>query len=73
MFGAYALDGQSLKFAQMGGTKMACMDESRMRLEQEFLQMFANVSRWRITARTLELLDANDRIVATFSAEPATG
>lgn len=73
MFGAYALDGQSLKFAQVGGTKMACLDESLMRLEQEFLRMFANVSQWRITGRTLELLDANDRVVATFSAKPATG
>lgn len=73
MFGAYALDGQSLKFAQMGGTKMACAEEARMRLEQEFLRMFATVSQWRITGQTLELLDGSGRIVAVFVAQPAAG
>ena len=30
--------------------------------------------RWlEFTGRTLELLDANDRVIATFSAKPATG
>jgi heat shock protein HslJ len=68
MFGAYALDGQSLKFAHMGGTKMACADESLMRLEQEYLRMFSTVSTWRITGQTLELLDENDKVVAAFAA-----
>lgn len=68
MSGAYALDGQSLKFAQMGGTRMACADESRMRLEQEYLRMFSAVSTWRITGQTLELLDENDKVIATFAA-----
>ena len=68
MFGAYALDGQSLKFAQVGGTKMACTDQGRMRLEQRYLDMFSTVSGWRISGRTLELLDAQGDPVATFVA-----
>jgi heat shock protein HslJ len=72
MFGAYALDGESLKFAQMGGTKMACMDQERMRLEQRYLEMFSTVARWKIAGQTLELVDAQDRTVATFVAGAST-
>jgi heat shock protein HslJ len=68
MFGAYALDGESLKFAQMGGTKMACLEDDRMRLEQEYLRMFSTVAAWRITGRTLELLDGGGKVVATFTS-----
>jgi heat shock protein HslJ len=71
MSGAYALDGDSLKFAQMGGTKLACLDQERMRLEQRYLEMFAKVARWKITAQTLELLDARGGMVATFVAGAA--
>lgn len=71
MFGAYALDGQSLKFAEVGGTKMACMDANRMQLEQRYLEMFRAVTGWRIADRTLELLDANGSAVATFVASAA--
>jgi heat shock protein HslJ len=71
MFGAYALDGESLKFAQMGGTKMACLDEQRMRLERGYLDMFAKVAGWKITGQTLELRDAGGRPVATFVASAA--
>lgn len=74
MFGAYALDGQSLKFAEIGSTKMACLDPGLMRLEQRYLGVFRSVAGWRITDRTLELLDADDKAVATFvaSADSAT-
>ncbi len=72
MFGAYALDGQSLKFAQVGGTKMACADQGRMRLEQRYLEMFSSAAGWRISGQTLELLDAQGKPVATFVAA-ATG
>jgi heat shock protein HslJ len=71
MFGAYALDGVSLKFAQMGGTKMACMDEQRMQLERSYLDMFAKVARWKIDGQTLQLSDAGGRPVATFVASTA--
>jgi heat shock protein HslJ len=68
MSGAYALDGGSLKFAQIGGTKMACADESRMQLEQQYLSMFGRVASWKIEGRSLELLDASGRSAATFVA-----
>jgi heat shock protein HslJ len=65
MFGHYALDGQTLKFDQMGGTKMFC--DTRMELEQKFLEMFGSVAGWKISGKTLQLLDADGKAVATFA------
>jgi heat shock protein HslJ len=70
LFGGYALDGESLKFAQVGGTKMACADETRMQLEQRYLGMFSDAARWRIAGQSLELLDAAGEPVAVFTADP---
>jgi heat shock protein HslJ len=66
MFGGYALSNDTLRFEQMGATKMACMENARMQLEQRYLDMFANVARWKITGNTLELLDAAGQSLATF-------
>lgn len=71
MFGRYALNGASIKFDQMGGTRMFCQD--RMEVEQKFLAMFATVARWKITGQTLQLLDASGSAVGTFAATVATG
>jgi heat shock protein HslJ len=56
----------------MGGTKMACADDGRMRLEQQYLEMFSTVAGWKISGQTLELVDAQGKAVATFVAA-ATG
>jgi heat shock protein HslJ len=69
MFGHYAVDGDSIKFDQMGGTRMFC--EARMKLEQQFLKMFEQAARWKISGKTLELLDAGGRAVASFEARDA--
>jgi len=66
MFGRYALNGATLKFDGLGGTRMFC--EERMPLEQRFLAMFSQVARWEITGPVLRLLDANGKTVATFEA-----
>ena len=68
MFGGYALEGESLKFAQMGGTRMACMDQERMQLEQRYFDMLTRVARWKISGHVLELLDAAGTPIATFAA-----
>ena len=67
MFGHYALQGDQIKFDQMGGTKMFC--EAHMDLEQKFLGMFDAVSRWKISGNTLQLMDGTGRAVGTFEAE----
>jgi heat shock protein HslJ len=64
MFGSYALDGSSLKFDGLGGTRMFC--QSSMELEQKFLGMFQNVGSWKITGNSLQLFDAGGKAVATF-------
>jgi len=64
MFGQYALDGPSLKFDGLGGTRMFC--QARMELEQKYLAMFGNVTRWTMTGATLQLLDADARVIAAF-------
>jgi heat shock protein HslJ len=66
MFGRYALDGASLKFDAMGGTKMAC--NGRMDLEQRFLDAFTRVAAWKISNDVLELSDTDGKSVATFRA-----
>lgn len=65
MFGQYALDGASLKFNGLGGTRMFC--QASMELEQKYLAMFGNVAGWKITGATLDLLDASGGVVATFT------
>lgn len=71
MFGGYSLNGEALKFDQLGATKMACLEEDRMRLEGRFFEMLSQVARWKITDSTLELLDAAGKTLATFAAAPA--
>jgi heat shock protein HslJ len=65
MFGRYALEGASLKFDGLGGTRMFC--ENGMALEQRFVGMFQNVAGWKITGNMLQLLDGEAQVVATFS------
>jgi heat shock protein HslJ len=65
MFGQYALDGASLKFDGMGGTRMFC--QARMELEQKFLGMFSEVTGWKIEGATLQLLDDTGNAIAAFS------
>jgi heat shock protein HslJ len=73
MFGGYVLNADQLKFDQVGATKMACVDQARMKLEQEFFTALSAVARWKITGNSLELQDADGRAVATFvAAGPVT-
>jgi putative lipoprotein len=71
IFGRYALENDMLKFDGLGGTKMFC--EARMKLEESFTNALMSVLRWKITGRTLELLDETGKSVATFEATSATG
>jgi heat shock protein HslJ len=66
LMGSYVLDGNELKFDQVGGTLMACTGD--MALEREFLAMFGDVSRWQIEGETLELQDAGGKPLAVFES-----
>ena len=65
MFGQYVLNGASLKFGGVGGTRMFC--EGRMDLEQKYLAMFGEVAGWKLEGTTLQLLDASAKVIATFA------
>jgi len=69
MFGRYALENDMLKFDGLGGTKMFC--EAKMPLEQAFTNALMSTLTWKITGRTLELMDETGKAVATLEA--ATG
>src|SRR5262245_33925339 len=51
MMGSYVLDGDTIRFEQMGGTMMACV--SGMDVEKVFLAMFSRATRWQISGETL--------------------
>jgi heat shock protein HslJ len=68
MFGGYLLNGEQLKFDQVGATKMACLDAGRMKLEDGYFQMLARVTGWKIDGATLSLLDADGTALARFAA-----
>jgi heat shock protein HslJ len=72
MFGGYLLDGAQLKFDQIGATKMACLDESRMKLEQDYLQMLSLVASWKISDSSLQLQEAGGATLAMFVASDVT-
>jgi heat shock protein HslJ len=71
LFGRYALENDLLKFDGLGGTKMFC--EARMQLEQSFTNALLATLRWRISGRSLELLDETGKAVATLEAAPEAG
>lgn len=66
MFGHYALENDMLKFDGLGGTKMFC--EARMQIETAFSNALMSTLRWKITGRSLELMDETGKTVATFDA-----
>jgi heat shock protein HslJ len=66
MMGGYVLNGNALKFEQMGGTLMAC--SASMDLEKKFLAMFGDVARWEIAGETLTLVNADGKTLAVFES-----
>ena len=66
MMGSYVLNGEQIKFDQMGGTLMACVPD--MALEQKFMAIFPQAERWKIDGETLRLLNAGGATLATFES-----
>jgi heat shock protein HslJ len=65
--GGYTVDGQAITFGAMVGTQMACPGTGEV--ERAFGAALRAARRWRITDRTLELLDADGDVAARFEAE----
>jgi heat shock protein HslJ len=65
--GSYELDGEALRFGPVAATRMACESGAR-ELERAFVDMLAEVAGWRASDDRLELLGADDGVLATFEA-----
>jgi heat shock protein HslJ len=65
MGGTYEADASSIRFSQLFSTKMACVEEDRMRQEARFLKALESADRYAIAGDTLELR-AGEAVVAKF-------
>ncbi len=66
MMGGFEEKGDQLKLKQVAGTMMAC--PQGMDVETAFLNALLTVTRYRISAEHLDMLDAGGNIVAGFDA-----
>jgi heat shock protein HslJ len=66
LMGAYSLEEDRLRFAQLGSTMMAC--PQGMEQEKAFADALQKVTHWRIVAGKLELLDDSGSVLARFEA-----
>ena len=66
MMGAYTVEQNKIAFSNMGGTRMFC--ENTMDIEKRVHEMFSNATAWKISGKSLELIDSNGRPVATFES-----
>ena len=68
--GSYTLEGDRLKFGQLAGTMMACLQG--MEQEQAFYKALGNVVGWRITEQRLQIVDASGKLLAEFARAEQT-
>jgi heat shock protein HslJ len=65
-FGSYQHDETTLTFGQLAAGRMFCADS--MDKESKFMQSLGKVKTYKITGQTLHLLDAEEKLLATFEA-----
>ena len=65
MGGKYRIDGERIHFAELFSTKMACVEDARMRQETRFLGALERADGYAISGETLTLR-AGDTVVAKF-------
>ena len=64
--GRYALEGSSIEFFELAGTRMACPEG--MAQADHFARVLQRVDHYRIMARHLEVFDADRRLLLRFEA-----
>jgi heat shock protein HslJ len=66
-FAEYTLNGSQVTFGPAGATKMFCMEpEGLMQQENDFLQAFSQVTRYRVEGRLLNFYNAEGQTVLQF-------
>jgi heat shock protein HslJ len=66
--GHYERDGDRLTITRIIATKMACLDNNVMAQEAVFFKALEATAAWKRSGDTLELYDAEGRMVARFTA-----
>ena len=64
LMGSYTLDGDTLTFGQLGGTKMFCFDVQD--LEDKFLQTLAKTHYWKYKCGKLFFFDKDNELIMKF-------
>ena len=64
LMGSYTLEGETLTFSQLGGTKMFCFDTQD--LEDRFLQTLAKTHFWKQKCGKLCLFDKDKELIMKF-------
>ena len=65
MGGTYEADETSIRFSQLISTKMACVEEERMRQEARFIKALETADRYAVSGDTLTL-SAGGEVVVKF-------
>ena len=68
--GRYELKGEALSFSPLMSTRMACRPDI-MKAEQGFFDMLGEVKEMKLAGDTLELMDGEGKVLATFSRRVA--
>ncbi len=65
---AFSLNGNAIKFSASMTTKMGC-EPGPTQQEREMFKVIADTTRFAIKGETLELYDANNKLLAIFRSE----
>jgi heat shock protein HslJ len=66
--GVYRLESNRITFDDISATLMACT--SGMEIERQLQEMFSNVTGWKISGETLQLINSSGLPLATFESHP---
>ena len=64
LMGSYTLEGKTLIFSQLGGTKIFCFDTQE--LEDKFMKTLSKTHFWKYKRGKLYLFDQNKTAIMTF-------
>jgi len=67
LIGSYSLEGKTLTFSQLGGTKMFCFDTQE--LEDKFMKTLSKTHFWKYKRGKLCLFDENKIVIMTLEVK----
>ncbi|HQU85243.1 MAG TPA: META domain-containing protein [Pyrinomonadaceae bacterium] len=70
LFGEFEMKGKSLKFSEIGTTKMFCADEDSMKTETSFLNILNKTTSFKKSGNTMKLFVGKRQIAKLKTIEP---